>query len=111
MKSIPAACAEQAQMRDWEEIGELGRGSNGVVYHVRNRVTGQEAALKWIHIEYGGDSGLSLQEFREAQTQLLDEINFMQKLSRTPQIVGIQDYASTSAPTAPAWIPASAWSC
>lgn len=93
MKSIPAACAEQAQMRDWEEIGELGRGSNGVVYHVRNRVTGQEAALKWIHIEYGGESGLSLQEFREAQTQLLDEINFMQKLSRTPQIVGIQDYA------------------
>ena len=93
MRSIPAACAEQAQMRDWEEIGELGRGSNGVVYHVRNRVTGQEAALKWIHIEYGGESGLSLQEFREAQTQLLDEINIMQKLSRTPQIVGIQDYA------------------
>ena len=31
MRSIPAACAEQAQMRDWEEIGELGRGSNGVV--------------------------------------------------------------------------------
>lgn len=92
MKNIPAACAEQEQMRDWEEVRELGRGSNGVVYHVRNSRTGEEAALKWIHIEYGGENGMSLQAFREAQTQLLDEINIMQRLSSTPEIAAIQAY-------------------
>lgn len=91
MKKIPESCADLSILRGWEIVREIGSGSNGTVFQIRNTETGSEAALKWIHIHCDSNSGLDNQAFREAQPRLLTEINTLRTLSETPEIVNIFD--------------------
>lgn len=92
MKHIPAICAQMDLLKDWQEVTLIGEGGNGAVFHVRNTVDHSDAALKWIHLEYDGDSGLSRNAIFTLQKQQLEEIFNMQNLSRVEQIVQIKGY-------------------
>lgn len=93
MKSIPQACADLELLRDLEEISELGHGGNGRVFHVRNKSTNQEFALKWIHLDYSDDASLSDKEYFKLQKQQWDEIFSMKVLAQVDEIVSIKQHA------------------
>lgn len=98
MNRIPESCSRMEILRDWQIVDEIGAGGYGVVFHVRHEKTNEEAALKWIHIERDDTRGFDATTFLDAQTNLLNEISVMRKLSDTPEIVTIYDAACQTAP-------------
>ncbi|MBQ5769873.1 MAG: serine/threonine protein kinase, partial [Clostridia bacterium] len=99
MKRIPETCMRMEILRGWEIMDEIGAGGYGVVFRVRSNKTNEEAALKWIHIERDDARGFDGELFLDAQTNLLNEISVMKKLSDTPEIVSIYDAAYQIAPS------------
>lgn len=92
MKHIPAICAQMELLKNWQEVSLIGEGGNGAVFHVRSTADDSDAALKWIHLEYDSDSGLSRNAIFTLQKQQLEEIFNMQNLSCVAQIVQIKGY-------------------
>jgi len=99
MERIPESCMRMDILKNWEITEKIGAGGYGVVFRVRHAHTGEEAALKWIHIERDDSRGLDAAAFLDAQTNLLNEISVMSKLSDTPEIVSIYDAACQIAPS------------
>ena len=89
---------------EWQILREIGRGSSGIVYEAVRRDYGIEAhsAIKVIPIpEEGKDPGryqLGISEeekyswYRELVDDVIREIQVMQILKGSPNIVGIEDY-------------------
>lgn len=98
MNSIPSACQNLAFLADLEEIKVLGQGGNGKVFHVRNKETNKEYALKWIHLDYSQDCGVSNEEFFALQKQQWNEIFTMKSLSSTKEIARFDNQISYTHP-------------
>lgn len=72
-------------------VRRLGSGSMGTVYHVRDRLTGNEFALKQVTsdtLEFADEAGLTLDTMRVALTHEFKLLASMQH----PHVIGVQDY-------------------
>jgi len=96
MKRIPDVYRELNILKGWELVSEIGSGSFGKVFHVRQNSTGKEAALKWVHIDKTQSGSLASGDFVNAQSQLLAEIATMQNMAYVPEIVAIEDFGYQS---------------
>lgn len=97
MNRIPLSCLALEIFRGWEIIEPINAGGHGVVYQVRNAETGENAALKWIHIEKS-EGRVTDDAFLHMKNRLINEINILKSLSGRPEIVSIQDSVWQSSP-------------
>ena len=101
---------------EWEAVREIGRGSFGTVYEAVRREYGIEsrAAIKCISIPAEDDDperyrreGLDETAIRETYRRIAEdvirEIEFMQSVKDSPNIVGIEDYKVTGKKNSPGW--------
>ena len=101
---------------EWEAVREIGRGSFGTVYEAVRREYGIEsrAAIKCISIPAEDDDperyrreGLDETAIRETYRRIAEdvirEIEFMQSVKDSPNIVGIEDYKVVGKKDSPGW--------
>ena len=101
---------------EWEVVREIGRGSFGTVYEAVRREYGIEsrAAIKCISIPAEDDDperyrreGLDETAIRETYRRIAEdvirEIEFMQSVKDSPNIVGIEDYKVVGKKDSPGW--------
>jgi serine/threonine protein kinase len=59
------------QVGNYEIMGEIGHGGQGIVFHARDRVLNREVALKVPHLRFMGEPALSERFLREARSLAL----------------------------------------
>lgn len=97
MMKFPASCEQLPILQGVESVRELRSDGSGSLHHVRS-ASGEESALKWIHLPDRNEAVPDAAALNAMQGQLLEELSALRALSASPQIAAVRDAAVQVAP-------------